>query len=410
MRPPIYMDHHATTPVEPRVLDAMLPYFSERFGNAASRGHPYGWQADEAVDEARKQVSALIGAKAKEIVFTSGATESDNLALKGAALAALEAKKGGAVHVVTSTVEHKAVLDACRSLEKRGVRVSYVSPAASGVVEPGAIEAALCDDTVLVSLMLANNEIGTVQPVADVGRLCRARGVLFHCDAVQGIGRVPFDVEDAQADLVSLSAHKMYGPKGVGALYVRQRPKVPILPLIDGGGHERGLRSGTLNVPGIVGMGKACELAAKEGPAEERRLLPLRERLRARLLASLDEVRVNGALEPRLAGNLNVSLWPVEAESLLLALVKDVSLSSGSACTSASLEPSYVLQAIGVSHDHAHCSLRFGLGRCNTEADVDVVAARVAEEVERLRERSPTWQVAQRRRAHKGAERAPGGG
>jgi cysteine desulfurase len=407
MSAPLYMDHHATTPVEPRVLDAMLPYFSERFGNAASRGHPFGWQADEAVEEARKQIAAILGAKAKEIVFTSGATESNNLALKGAALLALEAKKGGAVHVITSTLEHKAVLDACRSLERRGVRVSYVAPAPSGIVDPAAIEAALCDDTQLVSLMLANNEIGTVQPVNEVGQLCRARGVLFHCDAVQGVGRVPFDVDEAGADLVSLSAHKMYGPKGIGALYVRRRPKVPLLPLIDGGGHERGLRSGTLNVPGIVGMGKACELAAAEGPAEERRLLGLRERLLARLFAELDEVRVNGALAPRLAGNLNLSFWPVEAESLLLSLAKDVALSSGSACTSATLEPSSVLKAIGLSHDYAHCSVRFGLGRKNTEAEVDRVATRVVEEVKRLRERSPTWQVAQRRREPKDAVRAP---
>lgn len=407
LRPPLYMDHHATTPVDPRVLEAMLPYFTEHFGNPASRGHPFGWRADEAVEKARGQVAALIGAKAKEIVFTSGATESDNLALKGVALAALDqrrAQQGGRVHVVTSAIEHKAVLDSCRALESLGVAVTYVAPSPGGVVDAGRVKAALCDDTVLVSLMLANNELGTVQPVAEVGALCRQRGVLFHCDAVQGVGRVPFDVDGMQVDLASLSAHKMYGPKGVGALYVRRRPKIPMASLIDGGGHERGLRSGTLNVPGIVGFGEACALAHQLLDDESARLARLRDRLHERLVTELPDVELNGTKEPRLAGNLNLSFWPVEAETLLLALVKDVALSSGSACTSATLEPSYVLRAIGVSHDRAHCSLRFGLGRFNTADEVEYVADRVIEEVRRHRERSPTWQAVARRREKNGQQ------
>lgn len=399
---PIYLDHHATTPVDPRVLEAMLPYFTEHFGNAASRNHVFGWKADEAVEKARGQVASLIGAKAKEIVFTSGATESDNLALKGVALAALEQRGKGRVHIVTSAIEHKAILDTCRALEKQGVSITIVPPEPSGLVDPARVQEALTDDTVLVSLMLANNEIGTIQPVAEVGALCRERGVLFHCDAVQGVGRVPFDVGAMHVDLASLSAHKMYGPKGVGALYVRARPKVPMTMLIDGGGQERGLRSGTLNVPGIVGFGAACVLASEEMAAERERLGALRDGLFARLREALEDVELNGAASPRLAGNLNLSFWPVEAESLLLALSREVALSSGSACTTATLEPSYVLKAIGVGHDRAHCSLRFGLGRFTTADEVDYVAERVIAEVRRQRERSPTWQAAKRRRDAQG--------
>ncbi len=398
------MDHHATTPVDPRVLEAMLPYFGERFGNAASRGHAFGWRADEAVEKARAEVASLIGAKAKEIIFTSGATESDNLALKGVALAAKEQRAHARVHVVTSAIEHKAVLDSCRALEKQGVAVDVVAPEPSGVVTPERIASAIDDDTVLVSLMLANNEIGTVQPIAEVGALCRERGVLFHCDAVQGVGRIPFDVGAMNVDLASLSAHKMYGPKGVGALYVRSRPRVAMTPLIDGGGHERGLRSGTLNVPGIVGFGAACALIEASLAEESARLSALRDRLYERLTSELDDVELNGALAPRLPGNLNLSFWPVEAESLLLALAKDVALSSGSACTSATLEPSYVLQAIGTGHDRAHCSLRFGLGRFNTAAQVEYVADRLVSEVRRQRERSPTWQATMRRREGHGQQ------
>jgi cysteine desulfurase len=404
---PIYLDHHATTPVDPRVFEAMKPYFLEDFGNASSRNHAYGWRADEGVTRARKQVAELIGARAKEIVFTSGATESDNLAIKGAALAARDADPNKR-HLVTSTIEHKAVLDSCAALEKQGFAVTYVDPEPSGVVPASRIAEAMRDDTVLVSLMLANNEIGTIQPVAEVGALCRERGVLFHCDAVQGLGRLPFDVAALKVDLASLSAHKMYGPKGVGALFVRRRPKIPLTPLIDGGGHERGLRSGTLNVPGVVGFGEACAIARAEGAAEDARLGALRDRVLARLQEELGHVELNGAPQPRLAHNLNVSFWPVESESLLLALRADVALSSGSACTSATLEPSYVLKAIRVPHDRAHCSIRFGLGRFNTEEDVERATDRIVEEVKGLRERNTTWQAAMRREEERGEQEAEG--
>jgi cysteine desulfurase len=378
------MDHHSTTPVDPRVLDAMLPYFTERFGNAASRSHVFGWRAEEAVEEARDEVARLVGATAREIVWTSGATESDNLAVKG--VARFHAARGR--HLVTTAIEHKAVLDAMAALTREGFEVTVLPVSAEGLVDPEAVRAAIRTDTVLVSVMHANNEVGTIQPVEEIGRITREKGVLFHTDAVQSLGRIPFDVEAAGADLVSLSAHKMYGPKGVGALYVRRRPRARLVAQIDGGGHERGYRSGTLNVPGIVGFGAAARIAREEMPAEAPRILALRERLRRAILAGIDRVSVNGSLERRLPGNLNLSFEHVEGEALLIAL-KDVAVSSGSACTSASLEPSYVLRAMGVSDELAHASIRFGIGRFNTEEEVDHVARLVVEKARRLREMSP---------------------
>jgi cysteine desulfurase len=389
---PIYMDHHATTPVDPRVLEAMLPYFTEHYGNAASRSHSFGWKAEEAVEAARAEVASLVGATAREIVFTSGATESDNLAVKG--LARFHAAPGAARqgrHLVTCATEHHAVLDSMATLEREGFEVTRLPVSPDGRLDPERVRAAIRPDTTLVSVMHANNETGVVHPVEEIGRLTRAAGVAFHCDAVQSAGRIPFDVEAAQVDLASLSAHKMYGPKGVGALYVRRRPRVRLLPLLDGGGHERGLRSGTLNVPGIVGFGRACALAAAEREAEAVRLLALRERLRLGILSGLADVVVNGSLAHRLPGNLNLSFAGVEGEALLLAL-RDVALSSGSACTSASLEPSYVLRAMGVPDGLAHASLRFGLGRFNTEEEVDHVVRLVLEKVRRLRALSPAGQ------------------
>jgi len=387
---PIYMDNHATTPVDPRVVEAMLPYFTEVFGNAASRSHAFGWTAEKAVDEARDEVGALIGASGKEIVWTSGATESDNLALKGAA----EFHKDRGNHIVTAQTEHKAVLDTCKRLEKEGFEVTYLPVAADGRVPADAVKAAMTDKTILVSIMLANNEIGTVNPVDEIGAVVKERGALFHIDAVQGVGKVPFDVNAAKADLVSLSAHKMYGPKGVGALYVRRKPRVRITAQIDGGGHERGMRSGTLNVPGIVGFGKAAALARAEMPAESKRLLALREKLRAGLQSRIDHTYVNGSLEHRLPGNLNISFAYVEGEAMLMGL-KDIAVSSGSACTSASLEPSYVLRSLGVEEELAHTSIRFGLGRFNTEEEVDFVIDLVASKVAKLRELSPLYEMAQ---------------
>jgi cysteine desulfurase len=405
---PIYLDHHATTPVDERVLDAMLPYFREHFGNAASRSHPYGWRAEEGVDKARKQVAELIGARNKEIVFTSGATESDNLAIKGVVLAALRDRPGRRPHVVTAQTEHKAVLDACRALEDLGADVSYVAPDADGVVPAARVAEAMTDETVLVSLMHVNNEIGTINPIEEVGALCRAHEVphkvFFHVDAVQSLGRLPFDVDAVKADLVAISAHKIYGPKGVGALYVRRKPKVPLVPLIDGGGHERGMRSGTLNVPGIVGLGEACALAGAHLDDEPARVLGLRERLRETLQSELPMVELNGSLEQRVAGNLNLSFAFVEAESLLLSVQKDVALSSGSACTSATLEPSYVLKAIGVSHDLAHSSIRFGIGRTTTEDEIERAGARVVKAVRDLREKNPAWQSMQRRQERQASD------
>jgi cysteine desulfurase len=388
MKIPVYMDCHATTPVDPRVLDAMLPFYREEFGNAASKSHSFGWRAEEAVETAREQVARLIGASAKEIVWTSGATESDNLAIKGAA----QFHRARGRHLVTVKTEHKAVLDSMHALERDGFEVTFLDVDRGGRLDPERLRAALRPDTLLVSVMHANNEVGVVQPIEEIGRITRERGVLFHCDAVQSVGRIPFDVERANVDLASLSAHKMYGPKGVGALYVRRKPRVRLVAQMDGGGHERGFRSGTLNVPGIVGFGTAAEIARAEGPAEAARVLALRERLRRGIEAGLDLVTVNGTLDHRLPGNLNVSFAYVEGEALMMA-VKDVAVSSGSACTSASLEPSYVLRAMGVPDDLAHSSIRFGLGRFTTEEEVDFAVRLFVEKVKKLREMSPLYEM-----------------
>jgi cysteine desulfurase len=389
---PIFMDNHSTTPIDPRVLEEMLPYFTTKFGNAASRSHRFGWEAEEAVDHARERIAQLIGAKdSKEIVFTSGATESDNLAIKGIA----EFYKDKGNHVVTVVTEHKAVLDTCKRLEKQGYEVTYLGVGKDGRVDPDDVKRAIKEKTILVSVMLANNEIGTVQPLAEIGRITRERGVLLHSDAVQGIGKVDFDVQTMNVDLASLTAHKIYGPKGIGALYVRRsKPRVRLAAQMDGGGHERGMRSGTLPVPLIAGFGKACDILAHEGKAERARLLVLRERLKDRMMGRLDEVYINGSLEHRLPGNLNISFNFVEGEGLMMA-IKDVAVSSGSACTSASLEPSYVLRALGVGDELAHSSIRFGLGRFNTQEEVDYVADLLVDKVERLREMSPLWEMHQ---------------
>jgi len=388
---PIYMDNAATTPADPRVVDAMLPYFTEKFGNAASRSHSFGWVGEEAVEYARDQIAQLIGAGTdKEIVFTSGATESDNLAIKG--VANFYASKGK--HIITCKTEHKAVLDPCKRLERDGFDVTYLQPDGQGRVTPDDVRKAITDKTILVSLMLANNEVGTVHPIAEIGKVTREKGVLLHCDAVQGVGKIEFDVEKMNVDLASISAHKMYGPKGVGALYVRRsKPRVRIVAELDGGGHERGMRSGTLNVPSIVGFGKACELARTEWRTESARVLGLRNRLRSKLFDALEMVHLNGADDPwRLPGNLNVSFSFVEGEAMMMA-IKDVAVSSGSACTSASLEPSYVLRALGVDEELAHSSIRFGLGKFNTEEEVDYVADLVIRHVERLRDMSPLYEM-----------------
>src|ERR1044071_9813672 len=387
---PIYMDYHATTPCDPRVFEAMRPYFTEIFGNAASRNHEFGWQAEEAVENARKQVADLISATSKEIVFTSGATESDNLAIKG--VADMYYERGD--HIITAVTEHKAVLDSCKKLEKRGFKVTYLPVGSDGMITPDDVKNAITDKTILVSGMHANNEIGVIQPIAEIGRVCKERGVLFHTDATQAIGKVPFDVNALNVDLASFSAHKIYGPKGVGGLYVRRKgPRVMLVPMLDGGGHERGMRSGTLNVTGIVGLGKAWAIAKAEMPEEDVRTLQLRERLRKGLMDELTDVYLNGHPDQRLAGNLNVSFAYVEGESLLMG-ISDIAVSSGSACTSATLEPSYVLKALGTGDDLAHSSIRFGLGRFNSEAEVDYVADRLIEVVTRLRELSPLYEMA----------------
>jgi cysteine desulfurase len=387
---PIYMDNHATTPVDPRVLEEVLPYFTDKFGNAASRNHAFGWAAEEAVELSRERIAKLIGATTKEIVFTSGATESDNLAIKG--VAEMYREKGN--HIITAVTEHKAVLDTCKRLEKYGYRVTYLPVQKDGLVDLEDLKRAMDDKTILVTIMAANNEIGVLQPWAEIGKLCRERGVIFHTDATQAVGKVPIDVNKQNIDLMSISAHKMYGPKGVGALYVRRKnPRVQISPIIDGGGHERGMRSGTLNVPGIVGLGKACAIATEEMPRESCHLAGLRNRLRDKIMGRLDEVYINGSMEHRLPGNLNISFAYVEGESLLMG-INDVAVSSGSACTSATLEPSYVLKALGTGDDLAHSSIRFGIGRFNTDAEVDYVADRVSETVERLRELSPLYEMA----------------
>jgi cysteine desulfurase len=391
VKPPIYMDNHATTPTDRRVLEAMLPYFTEKFGNAASRNHSFGWEAEEAVDRARNQIAALINAKSKEIIFTSGATESDNLAIKGI----VEFYKDKGNHVITCVTEHKAVLDSCRALERAGkATVTYLPVDRYGMVNPDDVRKAVTDKTVLITLMYANNEIGTIHPVAEIGKLAKDKGIVFHCDAVQAVGKIPVDVERDGIDLLSLSAHKIYGPKGVGAIYVRSKgPRVRITAQIDGGGHERGMRSGTLNVTGVVGLGKACEIATTEMSGEGRRLTELRNKLQAGIFERLDEVFLNGHPTERLPGNLNLSFAYVEGESLLMG-VSDVAVSSGSACTSATLEPSYVIRALGTDEELAHSSIRFGLGRFNTEEEVDFVTDRVCSEVKRLREMSPLYEMA----------------
>lgn len=390
---PIYMDYHATTPMDPRVLDAMIPYFTEHFGNAASRSHKFGWAAEEAVNYAREQVATLIGAdKPEEIVFTSGASESDNLAIKG--VAEFYRDKGN--HIITTKIEHKAVLDTCKRLEKQGYEVTYLDVGVEGVVSVDDVRNAITDKTILVSVMLANNEVGTVQPIKEIGALCKERGVIFHTDAVQGIGKTEFNVKDMGVDLASITAHKIYGPKGVGALYVRRsKPRVRLTAQIDGGGHERGNRSGTLNVPGIVGFGKACEILTREWRQEAARLKGMRDRLKVKIFAELDECQINGAWDDarRLPNNLNVSFAYVEGEGLMMHL-KDVAVSSGSACTSASLEPSYVLRALGVEEEMAHTSIRFGLGRFTTDEEVDYVGKLVVEKVKKLRDLSPLYEMA----------------
>jgi cysteine desulfurase len=383
---PIYLDNHATTPVDPHVLEAMLPFFTQTFGNPASRNHRFGWAAATAVENARKQVAKLINASAQEIVFTSGATESNNLAIKGVARHYRE--RGD--DIVTLPTEHKAVLDSAKRLKAEGFRVTFARVQSDGLVDLDDLKRAITEKTVLVSIMAANNEIGVLQPLAEIGRLCHERGVLFHTDAAQAAGKIPLDVEAMQIDLLSIAGHKMYGPKGVGALYVRRRgAPVELAPIIDGGGHEGGMRSGTLNVPGIVGLGKACEICRELMPEESRRLAALRDRLKDGLLASLEGIYINGSLEHRLPNNLNVSFRGIELAALMMDL-NDLALSSGSACTSAAPEPSYVLEALRVPHELAQTPLRFGLGRFNTEEEVDYTVGRVVGAVKRLREMAST--------------------
>jgi cysteine desulfurase len=392
MKLPVYLDNHATTRVDPRVFEAMAPYFTEMFGNAASRSHSFGWEAEAAVDKARRQTAELIGASEKEIVFTSGATESNNLALKG--VAEMYANRGN--HIITQATEHKSVLDVCKRLEKRGFRITYLPVKKDGRIDLDQLWDSITDQTILISIMYANNEIGVVQPIREIGEIAKRKGVLFHSDAVQAVGKIPVDVAADGIDLMSLTAHKLYGPKGVGALYVRRKePRVQLAAQMDGGGHERGMRSGTLNVPGIVGLGAACEIARREMPEESVRVSQLRDRLKDRLMRELSDVYINGSLEYRLPHNLNVSFAYVESESLLMGL-HDVALSSGSACTSATLEPSYVLQALGLPDDLAHASIRFGIGRFNTEEEIDYAAGRVVEVVQKLRELSPVYELESR--------------
>ena len=390
---PLYMDNHATTPLDPRVLDAMMPYFTGKFGNAASRNHQFGWEAEKAVDAAREQVAKLINATSKEIIFTSGATESDNLAIKG--VAEMYRERGN--HIITQVTEHKAVLDTCKKLEKMGFVVTYLPVSADGLIDLDDLRRAIVTEgpnkTILVSIMYANNEIGVIQPIREIGKICHEKGVLFHTDAVQAVGKIPVDVQADSIDILSISAHKLYGPKGVGALYVRRRnPRVQITEQINGGGHERGMRSGTLNVPGIVGLGAACEICGNEMAAEAKREIELRDYLRVKLENALDYTQVNGNMEHHLPGNLNMSFVYVEGESLLMG-INDIAVSSGSACTSATLEPSYVLKALGLGDEIAHSSIRFGLGRFNTKAEVDYVADKIIDVVLKLRELSPLYEM-----------------
>ncbi len=389
MKLPIYLDHNATTPMDPRVLEAMTPYFLEHFGNAASRNHSFGWEAEEAVDYAREQVAALINADPKEIIFVSGATEGDNLAIKG--VYEMYAAKGN--HIITTTIEHKAVLDTCKAIEKLGGEVTYVPVAADGMVNPADIEAAIKPNTILISVMYANNEVGTVQPVKEITAIARKHGVLFFSDATQAVGKIPVDVIADGIDLLTFTGHKMYGPKGVGALYVRRKnPRVKVTAQMDGGGHERGMRSGTLNVPGIVGFGKACEICKNEMASDAERLSKLRDKLENALM-SVEEAYLNGNKDSRLPHVTNISFKHVEGEGLLMGFNKNIALSSGSACTSASLEPSYVLKALGLGDDLAHSSLRFGLGRTTTEEQIDYTIAAISDTVHKLREMSPIWEM-----------------
>jgi cysteine desulfurase len=387
---PIYMDNHATTPVDPRVLEAMLPYFTDVFGNAASRNHAIGWKAEEGVENGRAAIAKLIGASPKEIIFTSGATESNNLAIKG--VAEMYREKGN--HIITQAIEHKAVLDTCKRLEKYGYEVTYLPVQKDGRVDLDDLRKAITPKTILISIMYANNEIGVVQPIAEIGAIAKEKGVFFHTDGVQAVGKIPVDVQKDNIDMISLTAHKIYGPKGVGALYVRRRnPRVQLSAILDGGGHERGMRSGTLNVTGIVGFGKACEICQNEMPEESAKMTRLRDRLKDNILSQLDEVYINGSMIHRLPHNMNMSFAFVEGESMLMG-INDIAVSSGSACTSATLEPSYVLKALGVGEDLAHTSIRFGIGRFNTEEEIDYVTSRVVETVVRLRELSPLYEMA----------------
>ncbi len=386
---PVYMDNNSTTRTDPRVLEAMMPYFTEKFGNSASRNHAYGWETEEGVDLAREQVASIINASSKEIIFTSGATESNNLAIKG--VAAMYKKKGN--HILSAVTEHKAVIDTCMRLERDGCSVTFLPVDKYGIVSPQQVADAITDKTVIVSIMAANNEIGTVHPMKEIGAICKAKGVLFHTDATQTVGKIPMDVEDMGIDLLSMTAHKMYGPKGVGALYVRRKdPRVRLDAMLDGGGHERGMRSGTLNVTGIVGMGMAAEICRKELHSESERLLKLRNRLHEGINSKLEDAYLNGHPIHRLPGNLNISFAFVEGEGLMMG-IKDVAVSSGSACTSASLEPSYVLKALGLGDELAHSSIRFGLGRFNTEEEVDFVINDVVRAVNHLRDMSPLYEM-----------------
>jgi cysteine desulfurase len=387
---PIYMDYHATTPVDPRVVEEMVPYFTEHFGNAASRNHPFGWEAEEAVEKARGQVAKLIGADEKEVIFTSGATESNNLAIRGVA----EFYKDRRNHIVTTVTEHKCVLDTCRHLEQQGFEVTYLPVQKNGLIDLEALRAVVTDKTVVVSIMAVNNEIGVIQPLAEIGKICREKKAFFHTDAAQAVGKIPLDVEAMNVDLMSISGHKIYGPKGIGALYVRRKPRVRLVPLIVGGGQERGFRSGTLPTPLCVGLGEAAEIAMKEMDAESKRLAKLQARMLKGLNAKLTDIHVNGDLEHRIPGNLNIGFAYVEGESLMMG-IKGLSVSSGSACTSASLEPSYVLRALGVEEDMAHTSLRIGLGRFTTEQEVDTAVEDLVRHVNKLRAMSPLWEMAQ---------------
>ena len=390
MKLPIYLDNHSTTPCDPRVVEVMLPYFTEKFGNAASRNHSFGWEAEEGVEHARKQIAQLIHADPKEIIFTSGATESDNLALKG--VVEMYREKGD--HIITSSTEHRAVIDTAKYLEKKGVSVTFLPVDKTGMVSPDDVRNAITDKTILISIMLANNEIGTINPVREIGKVAKEKGIIFHCDATQGVGKIPVNVQEMGIDLMSFTSHKIYGPKGIGALYVRRKaPRVRLEPMIHGGGHERGMRSGTLAVPLIVGFGKACELCEQEMPTESIRMAKMRDRLQEGIMRAMEEVYLNGHPTERLPGNLNISFAYVEGEALLMG-VKEIALSSGSACTSATLEPSYVLRALGVGSDLAHSSIRFGLGRFTTDEEIEYTIDRMIKAVNHLREMSPLYEMA----------------